>query len=238
MSHCKRRQFLKTSLAGAGAALAAPRLLRADAAPLSAGVKTGADAITLGRTPVKTSFLALGTGMNGGRRASDLTRLGQAEFTRILRHGLDSGRALPRRGRPLRHAPVHPRGREGRPARPLLAADQDLAVQGGLDHALGRRARGGRPLPPRARRRLARRVPDPLHAERPLAGAVRAHPGRAVEAQGRGRRARGRGLLPRPRRAQACRGAALGRRDPRSHQPPRGREVPVRRHAPRRSLRR
>jgi aryl-alcohol dehydrogenase-like predicted oxidoreductase len=91
VSHCKRRQFLKTSLAGAGAALAAPRFLRADAAPPAAAVKTGADAITLGRTSVKTSFLALGTGMNGGKRASDLTRLGQAEFTRILRHGLDSG---------------------------------------------------------------------------------------------------------------------------------------------------
>jgi aryl-alcohol dehydrogenase-like predicted oxidoreductase len=91
VSHCKRRQFLKTSLAGAGVALAAPRFLHADAAPLAAAVKTGADAITLGRTSVKTSFLALGTGMNGGKRASDLTRLGQAEFTRILRHGLDSG---------------------------------------------------------------------------------------------------------------------------------------------------
>jgi aryl-alcohol dehydrogenase-like predicted oxidoreductase len=90
MSHCKRRHFLKTSLAGAGVALAAPRFLRA-AAPLPAAVKTGADAITLGRTSVETSFLALGTGMNGGKRASDLTRLGQAEFTRILRHGLDAG---------------------------------------------------------------------------------------------------------------------------------------------------
>jgi aryl-alcohol dehydrogenase-like predicted oxidoreductase len=29
--------------------------------------------------------------MNGGRRSSDMTRLGQAEFTRILRRGLDQG---------------------------------------------------------------------------------------------------------------------------------------------------
>jgi aryl-alcohol dehydrogenase-like predicted oxidoreductase len=92
VSDCKRRQFLKTSLAGAGLALGAPRLLLgADAKAVPGVLKNGSDAITLGRTPVKTSFLALGTGMNGGNRASDLTRLGQAEFTRILRHGLDSG---------------------------------------------------------------------------------------------------------------------------------------------------
>jgi len=54
-------------------------------------VKGGADAVTLGRTGVTTSFLAFGTGMNGGNRSSDLTRLGQKEFTRILRHGLDQG---------------------------------------------------------------------------------------------------------------------------------------------------
>ena len=92
MNDCKRRQFLKTSLAGAGLALGAPRLLLgADAKAAPSVLKNGSDAITLGRSSVKTSFLALGTGMNGGNRASDLTRLGQAEFTRILRHGLDSG---------------------------------------------------------------------------------------------------------------------------------------------------
>ena len=60
---------------------------RAEAA--QARLRGGADIVTLGETGVKTSFLALGTGMNGGHRASDLTRLGQAEFTRIVRHGLD-----------------------------------------------------------------------------------------------------------------------------------------------------
>jgi aryl-alcohol dehydrogenase-like predicted oxidoreductase len=84
-----RRHFLKTSLAGASALAGAPGLLAAE--PSKPAVRGGADVVTLGRTGVKTSFLALGTGMNGGGRASDLTRLGQAEFTRILRHGLDSG---------------------------------------------------------------------------------------------------------------------------------------------------
>ena len=85
-----RRRFLKTSLAGAGLVVAAPRLAlsREAARPV---VKAGSDAVTLGRSGVTTSFLAFGTGMNGGRRSSDMTRLGQAEFTRILRRGLDEG---------------------------------------------------------------------------------------------------------------------------------------------------
>ena len=85
-----RRRFLKTGLAGAGLLVTSPRLtLGLEVARPS--VKSGADAVTLGRTGVTTSFLAFGTGMNGGNRASDLTRLGQTEFTRILRHGLDEG---------------------------------------------------------------------------------------------------------------------------------------------------
>ena len=85
-----RRRFLKTGLAGAGLLVTSPRLSlgREVARP---AVKGGADAVTLGRTGIITSFLAFGTGMNGGNRSSDLTRLGQADFTRILRHGLDEG---------------------------------------------------------------------------------------------------------------------------------------------------
>ena len=85
-----RRRFLKTGLAGAGLLVASPRLTLAREVARPA-VKGGADALALGRTGVTTSFLALGTGMNGGRRSSDLTRLGQSEFTRILRRGLDEG---------------------------------------------------------------------------------------------------------------------------------------------------
>jgi aryl-alcohol dehydrogenase-like predicted oxidoreductase len=85
-----RRRFLKTGLAGAGLLVASPRLTLAREV-VRPSVKGGADAVTLGRTGVTTSFLAFGTGMNGGNRASDLTRLGQTEFTRILRRGLDEG---------------------------------------------------------------------------------------------------------------------------------------------------
>ena len=71
-----RRRFLKTGLAGAGLLVASPRLTLGREAARPA-LKSGADAVTLGRTGVTTSFLAFGTGMNGGNRASDLTRLGQ-----------------------------------------------------------------------------------------------------------------------------------------------------------------
>ena len=85
-----RRRFLKTGLAGAGLLVASPRfsLAREVARP---AVKGGADTVTLGRTGVTTSFLAFGTGLNGGNRSSELTRLGQATFTSILRRGLDEG---------------------------------------------------------------------------------------------------------------------------------------------------
>lgn len=85
-----RRRFLKTGLAGAGLVVAAPRLAlsREAARP---PVAAGSDAVTLGRSGVAASFLAFGTGMNGGGHSSDMTRLGQAEFTRILRRGLDQG---------------------------------------------------------------------------------------------------------------------------------------------------
>ena len=85
-----RRRFLKTGLAGAGLLVTSPRLTLSREAARPA-VKGGADPVTLGRSGVTTSFLAFGTGMNGGNRSSDLTRLGQEKFTRILRHGLDEG---------------------------------------------------------------------------------------------------------------------------------------------------
>jgi aryl-alcohol dehydrogenase-like predicted oxidoreductase len=85
-----RRRFLKTGLAGAGLVVASPGLALAREATRSP-VKAGSETVTLGRSGVTTSFLAFGTGMNGGRRSSDMTRLGQAEFTRILRRGLDEG---------------------------------------------------------------------------------------------------------------------------------------------------
>ena len=82
----ERRRFLKSSLAGAGLLSVSPRLAFSAAAARSA-----ADRVPLGRTGIRCSFLAQGTGFNGWARASDHTRLGQSAFTRLLRHGFDEG---------------------------------------------------------------------------------------------------------------------------------------------------
>lgn len=86
-----RRSFIKTTLTGAGALLAAPRLATA-AEPATRVTATGAaDRVMLGKTGIRSSFLAQGTGFNGYRRSSDHTRLGQEQFTRLLRHSVDRG---------------------------------------------------------------------------------------------------------------------------------------------------
>ncbi len=85
-----RRQFLGTSLAGAGLLVTAPRLLHAADAATAAGFR-GTDIVPLGKTGIKVSRLAQGTGFNGYNHSSELTRLGKAGFDRVLRRGLDQG---------------------------------------------------------------------------------------------------------------------------------------------------
>jgi aryl-alcohol dehydrogenase-like predicted oxidoreductase len=84
-----RRSFLKTSLVGAGALLA-PRLpgLAGETQPVA---RSASDRVTLGKTGIRCSYLAQGTGFNGYRRSSDHTRMGQEKFTRLLRHAFDEG---------------------------------------------------------------------------------------------------------------------------------------------------
>jgi predicted aldo/keto reductase-like oxidoreductase len=89
-----RRQFLKSSLAGAGLLTVASRLaFAAKDAPAAAAsaVRSAVDRVTLGRTGIRCSFLAQGTGSSGWGGSSDHTRLGQPTFTRLLRHDLDEG---------------------------------------------------------------------------------------------------------------------------------------------------
>jgi aryl-alcohol dehydrogenase-like predicted oxidoreductase len=53
--------------------------------------RKAADRVTLGRTGIVTSRLALGSGTNGWGGSSDQTRLGTRAFVQILRHGFDQG---------------------------------------------------------------------------------------------------------------------------------------------------
>lgn len=82
MAHYSRRDFLKTGLAAGALAGAAGSL------PLQAERETATDWVTLGKSDVKVTRLAFGTGTHGGQvqRA-----LGQEEFTRQVRYAYDRG---------------------------------------------------------------------------------------------------------------------------------------------------
>jgi hypothetical protein len=81
MAHFTRREFLKTGLA-------AGTLAVSGALPLAARRGSATDVVTLGRSGVKVTRLAFGTGSISGQvqRA-----LGQDGFTRLVRHAYDSG---------------------------------------------------------------------------------------------------------------------------------------------------
>lgn len=81
MAHFTRREFLKTGLA-------AGTLTVSGALPLSGRRGSATDTVTLGRSGVKVTRLAFGTGSLSGQvqRA-----LGQDGFTRLVRHAYDRG---------------------------------------------------------------------------------------------------------------------------------------------------
>ena len=79
MSDLSRRSFLKAGVA-AGAL--------ASGLPLTAEGQTATDIVTLGRSGVKVTRLALGTGTMNGRIQQNL---GQEGFTRLVRHAYDRG---------------------------------------------------------------------------------------------------------------------------------------------------
>jgi aryl-alcohol dehydrogenase-like predicted oxidoreductase len=83
MGQSTRRDFLKTSLtagvlSGFGGATALAQTTK----------RSATDWVTLGKSNVKVTRLAFGTGTHGGRVQREL---GQPEFTRLVRHAYDSG---------------------------------------------------------------------------------------------------------------------------------------------------
>lgn len=91
MRDYSRRQFLTTTLSGSAALLAASGYATRAAAETTTASFAGSDIVTLGKTGIKTSRLAQGTGYNGSARQCDHTRMGKPAFDRLLRHGLDHG---------------------------------------------------------------------------------------------------------------------------------------------------
>src|SRR5205809_592395 len=81
LAHHSRRDFLKTGLAAAAVAGASSLALRA-------ARETATDWVTLGRSGVKVTRLALGTGTMSGKVQREL---GQEQFTRLVRYAYDHG---------------------------------------------------------------------------------------------------------------------------------------------------
>ena len=81
MTHYSRRDFLKAGLA-AGALASVGNL------PLQAERKTATDLVTLGKSGVKVTRLAFGTGTMSGQVQRDL---GQAQFTKLVRYAHERG---------------------------------------------------------------------------------------------------------------------------------------------------
>src|SRR3954470_19597001 len=81
MAHFTRREFLKTGLA-------AGTLAVSGGLPLLAQRGNATDMVTLGRSGVKVTRLAFGTGTISGKVQRDL---GQDGFTRLVRHAYDRG---------------------------------------------------------------------------------------------------------------------------------------------------
>jgi aryl-alcohol dehydrogenase-like predicted oxidoreductase len=81
-----RRKFLQNSLAGTGAMLLGIPLVKGP--PIK---KQATDQVLLGRTGIKLSRLAMGSGTHGWNYASDQTRLGMKTFSDLLRYGYDQG---------------------------------------------------------------------------------------------------------------------------------------------------
>ncbi|HEU4936804.1 MAG TPA: aldo/keto reductase [Vicinamibacterales bacterium] len=81
MAHFTRREFLKTGLA-------AGTLAVSGGLPLIAQRGSATDMVTLGRSGVKVTRLAFGTGTFSGRVQRTL---GQDGFTRLVRHAYDRG---------------------------------------------------------------------------------------------------------------------------------------------------
>jgi predicted aldo/keto reductase-like oxidoreductase len=87
----KRRDFMKTTALGMGAAWLATRPLAGALAAPAAGKFSATDMVTLGPTGIKTSRLACGTGTVGYAHHSQQSALGIEGLADLLVHGYEQG---------------------------------------------------------------------------------------------------------------------------------------------------
>ncbi len=87
-----RRRFIAGAMAGAS--VLATGSSSVSLGQVAASASPAMQIVTLGRTGIKASRLAQGTGWNGSGRSSAHTRLGEKAFTELIRHGLERGIAF------------------------------------------------------------------------------------------------------------------------------------------------
>lgn len=102
MSKLNRRQFIGGAVAATGSCViggvaverifdAEPASERAPAFTIDRSIRNPTDIVRLGRSGLNVSVVGIGTGSIGYARHSNQTRLGQAAFTKLMRHSLDQG---------------------------------------------------------------------------------------------------------------------------------------------------
>src|SRR5271157_2711377 len=84
----KRRDFLKQTALGVGGVLAGPGLVPAADAPASCDPYAR---VPLGKSGLKVSRFCLGTGMSGGNRQSNHTRMGKEKLEALIKGAYERG---------------------------------------------------------------------------------------------------------------------------------------------------
>ena len=86
-----RREFLKRSAVGVGGLLTGLSVASAEIKPKSFDPY---EPVPLGKSGLKVSRFCLGTGVHGGNRQSNATRMGKEKFTALIQGAHERGIAL------------------------------------------------------------------------------------------------------------------------------------------------
>ena len=192
----KRREFILTTAGGLGAAwmtqhwLTRQSILNVLADTRLPQKYAASDTVTLGKTGIKTSRLAMGTGTVGYAKHSNQTALGIGGLSALLLNGYDHGLRFFDTADSYGSHPARCGCAETASARQSNGDDQKPVA-----HAAGD-ARRPRPLPPGAGNRLHRHCADALCHRRRLDGALQRDDGCALRSQGKRHHPRPRLLLP------------------------------------------